>query len=593
MMHPLPISFLHLARFAARLLMAWVLCQGAAWAQPGPIELIASQGARSAPLSESWHMSRCNAPADPEQGFAVLRAEALTRCTTRVVSGQREVQQPDAPVWYRITHPQGVAPMLTMAFFQLRQPHLKSFIAYERVREGVWQEYRAGTDVPGRLWRLPVATPSLEMHALPMQDSEYFVRIEHDRFTSPELVLLNAFEGVQSIRLNLFFSSALVGMMVLYFINALFLAISYRSLSFTLLCAYAVLSSFAMLVSVGLAPVVLWPDSVDLTRIGRLLAPALMGLGCCAMLLVSREILLQRPRLRKAILLCTLSVVFTCVAIWIPHISPWMQQVQLVFLLIGSATIAYASLVLVRSEEFWQKIMGVAYFPLGISIVFLILSSIGWIPTLAMQGIWFSWGVVLHLYLLSIAFQRKERGLWMLKQRVNTSNDIDRVTGLVFSHIALQLKLPRMHARSLVQHHAIALVMVRWVKPPHVAQALDVGQYTVDIAALLSKLVRNVDTVTRMQNGDFLLLIEGPSTAARINQLATAIIASGLREQGPGLTGLQFVVAGVQVQGHALDSTQLLHSLSQTLDRLTQGTGRRIHIYEANGQQMASHPPVA
>ena len=181
----------------------------------------------------------------------------------------------------------------------------------------------------------------------------------------------------------------------------------------------------------------------------------------------------------------------------------------------------------------------------------------------------------------------------MLKQRVNTSNDIDRVTGLVFSHIALQLKLPRMHARSLVQHHAIALVMVRWVKPPHVAQALDVGQYTVDIAALLSKLVRNVDTVTRMQNGDFLLLIEGPSTAARINQLATAIIASGLREQGPGLTGLQFVVAGVQVQGHALDSTQLLHSLSQTLDRLTQGTGRRIHIYEANGQQMASHPPVA
>ena len=535
------------------------------------------------PVSPGWTILRCNAPHASQAGFDALLTQADTLCTTPAMSGQPQQLQPDAASWYRIRHPAGLATHEQLAYFQIRQLHLRSLTSFVQQRGGSWLQELGGADVAASASTLPSLIPVLRLQALPDRATEYFVRVSHDRATAPVLQLSNEYSIGALARNTSLVSSAILGMFCFLALLLISMISLYGSRALLVLLGYTLVCAVVMLSFTGQANLIVWPNSPEIAYQARFLAPALLAIGCGVMLFFTGDLLRLRPVLRRAVWAVTGLMVASALVVTLLGATLVQRNLQAGIFVAMVFVIGWAVVVMLLSKETWMVLMAVAYTALMTGSVYYAATILGFLQVQDTPGMWLSVAMLVHLYFLTIAFYRKERFAWMLAERAKTNSDYDRVTGLMFTPIALQIRLPRMLERGRIAKHDSALLRVRWVQPTNPQPALcpmQVEQVIVTLAAILIKVVRGIDAVTRTENGDFLILIEGPCRQTGLTRLATTIIAGALRAQRGGQAGYPVAVAGLLVREER-DTKAMLAALSNTLDDLVHTPNRRLFIFDS------------
>jgi GGDEF domain-containing protein len=102
----------------------------------------------------------------------------------------------------------------------------------------------------------------------------------------------------------------------------------------------------------------------------------------------------------------------------------------------------------------------------------------------------------------------------------------------------------------------------------------------------LRRLLRDVDTVARMGEARFAVILEGATLRASVTERAARLIAAGLMPL-PGLqpeVTLQFHIAAVLFSEHSLEADQVELALAEQLARMSPRTRRPIRFIAPESQ---------
>jgi diguanylate cyclase (GGDEF)-like protein len=164
---------------------------------------------------------------------------------------------------------------------------------------------------------------------------------------------------------------------------------------------------------------------------------------------------------------------------------------------------------------------------------------------------------------------------------------IDPLTGLGTGKYFLH-KLRQSFATAQRYKHPCAVLLVNLSNLAELQQAhgREVGDRAMVMAAArLRTATQSTDSVARVGDSYFAVLTEGPMTSAAVNQMATKILASGLRpsQELPHSASLRFHIAiGYMAQPAAMDENQTracLMRVIQAVKEMDLGSPKAIRLF--------------
>jgi len=198
---------------------------------------------------------------------------------------------------------------------------------------------------------------------------------------------------------------------------------------------------------------------------------------------------------------------------------------------------------------------------------------------------------MLGLLALALAWRcRVRRDQWIQRQALKR---VDQLTGLSSEHVLLE-RLDHLILRQHRQHRLGAVMRIRIGNQQAIFResglpALDAA--TLQASQCISQVVRRSgDTLARLGNGDFVLLMEGDFKPQGVLDLAQMIIARGLSQPGrlPGGATLRLQVACTAGFFPGCDAQALLQRLAGLLDPMSAAPGGRALQLLQPGQDTGS-----
>jgi GGDEF domain-containing protein len=223
----------------------------------------------------------------------------------------------------------------------------------------------------------------------------------------------------------------------------------------------------------------------------------------------------------------------------------------------------------------------------AVAVVWAFIGSIitsgtlsGWFPGGAWAWYAYPVAVLMAAVGLFLLQDRAERRQGVARLRARQLASFDALTGLP-NEISAAQTFARMMMRNLHFNQVSGLAVMRVLNEPEFRR--DGGHRLarfalVTLAARLSQAVRPVDVLVASDSGDFVLLCEGPLSAAELKLQATRLLSAALREPIGGITprlclALALVSPGRDALGPWLDAA------TQALDTLGLEPGSRAIVW--------------
>ena len=196
-------------------------------------------------------------------------------------------------------------------------------------------------------------------------------------------------------------------------------------------------------------------------------------------------------------------------------------------------------------------------------------------------------GSAIEIPLLLYILHRRAKDFNENRARLRAMESTDPLTGLTITPV-LRLRLRDALRRARRYGHQCGLVLVDLSNHADIVarEGREAGDRALVVAAArLSGVVRDVDTVCRISDTRFAMLIEGPQKPDLLKLLAQHVVARGL-ERVPSLPNdlsLKFRLVscappdGDEAQDEAVDDEQLLARLHRALDRLVGEPRKVVH----------------
>lgn len=227
-----------------------------------------------------------------------------------------------------------------------------------------------------------------------------------------------------------------------------------------------------------------------------------------------------------------------------------------------------------RLGEKYAGWLALGFLPVHLSYPFPALRAAGVLPDSWATQYAVLIGSAIEIPLLLYILHRRAKEFNENHARLRAIETTDPLTGLTIAPV-LNLRLRDAMRRARRYGHPCGLMMVELLNHADIAarQGHEVADRALVMAASrLSHVVRDVDTVCRVANARFALLVEGPLQPDHLMLLAQHIIAKGL-EQVPSLpagVSLRFRLVSLALPDGAGegDDGRLLDRLSAALDQM-------------------------
>lgn len=426
-------------------------------------------------------------------------------------------------------------------------PTLDAATLYYRDQAGQWVSQQAGDARPMSNWTQRGRYPVFDLAPEATQSVRYYLQIRHVRIpysVLPRIVSDSQF--VESRQNEHMLLGIYFGLAALVVLLSLANALAYRDAAFGIFALYVTMFAGAQAAYTGLAGLYIWPEWPAMNNASVLL---LLLLASATGLWFARTVITpgRYSRTLDTLMLAlmgllpmagVLDLVFsTALSFVILHILISMSMVALVF---------GVGLGLFEGDRDTRWV-ALGFLPVLLATLLPLLRNLGVISS----GFWTEYGRIIasaiEVPILFYGLHRRVSQRRNISARTTALRNTDPLTGLYSPRVLLH-KLRRSLATAERYQLPFALLLVNLANLANLQKQH--GRETADramvmAAAHIRDIAQATDTVARVGDTQFALLIEGPISLDAANDVATRILASGLRpsNQLPGAEPLLFHIA--------------------------------------------------
>ena len=457
---------------------------------------------------------------------------------------------------------------------------------HKALPDGSWQVQAAGMAIAPAQWSLPAREPTFEVQSS-SEPQTYFMRFEHSEPIAerPELMSpIDFADDASRVGTLIGLMFGMSGIFMVMCIAAFRLADSTAfNTVFLSLAAFIATILLTNLVLMGYGGWRLWPDSVYLNQAMRWTAPLLtLAAGSWFCLQASYAKATSTAIYRLLVFAACGSLLLAGVTFAtagdLPHnvFNGWVAFV------LAAEVISLLWLCLHGQRWNWWLLSGLM--PIAAAAAGRLAYNFGWHSQADLAQTASVFLTEAGLMWLFLALAWRSRAALLTNERKLAFQSYDAATGLTLASV-VKVFLPRLLLRAERQNLSCGVMLIRWVDYDKKMRALSFGQRSDALALfgrLLQRVVRDIDTAACFDNGDFLVLIEGPVNRTALASLGTQVISSCLRASSkagkPGLFDLHIAIW--QSVEQAATSNDVLEQLNTRLSQMSAGTQRAVQFVD-------------
>jgi two-component system, sensor histidine kinase LadS len=463
------------------------------------------------------------------------------------------------------------------------QPLLDRITVYQSSAAGKWTQLTAGDTVPVADWPTPGRYAQFNLDIDKSGVHDVYVQIRNvANISIPVRVSTHGYQ-TQRLQFEYLVVGIVFGTLLLLIITCIAQSWAYRDHTYGWYAAYAMILMLTMSAWTGVAGHLLWNHSGTWAD----LAPGCLGVltGSSALLFIN-HVCGANPRKKwfePVLLAFGLAGVPVAIAYAVLERSTAVSM-------ISGFLITVATLGIIKAVTTWRRkdVIGLwvlaAFTPTALATVLLITNVMGFVPSSWLTRYGLMIGLIVEVPLLLVALNIRSRERHGVEARAQTMPTQDALTGLLTGHL-FQDRLRQMVVRTKRYKEPAAVVYIQLVNYGYIKKTWGVAvaeQSLLRSVIKLRRILRDVDTVGRVDEAVFGLILEGVSDRSAVTALAARLIAAGLmplKGLKPEVV-LQFHVVSVLLSerpGSALDTH---NALTETLQNMGSRTRRPIRFLE-------------
>jgi diguanylate cyclase (GGDEF)-like protein len=459
-------------------------------------------------------------------------------------------------------------------------PVLDLVTVYQRDQAG-WHADNAGDTIAVHRWPEGGRYPMFRLDVSPGEVRDVYVRIRHTTSANFPMHLTTASAHAQRNQIEYLALGGAFGALLLLIAACFAFSWVYRDRIFMWYALYAVVTSLAVASYTGAAAHLLWPGFEALRDAPMpMLAAAATG---AAMLFVRDLIGLRRRHRIQDRLVHWLGLGGLALAL-LPPLVPKMVMLHVLgsYMAFSTLTMVAVSLAAWRRGDVVGKWVAAAYLPMTLSVITSFFRIFGWVPVSAGSQyavvIAMAWEV--PLLLVALFIRSRDRHSAVIREQALITHDA--LTGLLAPHL-FQDRLRQVVARQKREGESAAVMFIDLVNHARIKEYFGgavAEQSLLRSVIKLRRLVRDVDTVARLGEARFGVILEGASARSSVTDRAARLIAAGLMPL-PGLkpdVTLQFHIAALMLNERSLDAAGIEAALAGQLARMSSRTRRPIRF---------------
>lgn len=496
---------------------------------------------------------------------------------------------PGQALWIRFTVP--AAPDTERWYLRLPNAGLDRVTLHTRQPDGRWSMQTAGDRVPVSQWPLPHIHPLFGLRVSAEEPTYHLLRVEaSNSFSTPILFESESHLGVSHQRVSLA-HGVYFGLIAMVTIFAVFSAAVLRDLAYVHFALFAAVLTLAVASTTGVAGLHLWNDSPTWNDSAEYVLPLATFAPLLLFLAQAVSLRARSPRLFGLVAAAAaVSVGLAATVTLMP--SPQRMQAVLVTCMalttLGLAMLAWAWW---HGDRFASWLL-LAFVPLLVTLPFPAARSLGWLKVgLLSQHAWQA-GVALSLAPLFLLLMLRSQERRDNRNRVTQLDHTDPLTGLSNERVFMQ-RLQGLIDRSRRFGHSGAVMLVDLTNQDSMRS--EFGRRTaiellVRLAGRLGMIARDVDTIARLGDTRFGMLVEGPVPPERLGGFASKVLARLIMPFGGMPVGAvaRPKLALVLVPGHADSPDAVVQRLEALLLQAQPDNRRSIFIAESDWDRRVS-----
>lgn len=456
---------------------------------------------------------------------------------------------------------------------------------------GQWTSRVAGDSVPVAHWPVPHRHPVLPLSVSATEPRVHWLKIQNGTiFGAPLQFVSEGYLGLteQSIALGL---GVYLGLVVLAVVLAGIGGLSLGDKGYWLYALSAVMMWLCQATLTGLAGLHLWPNSAWWNNMAPQITP-LFAISSIQVFFAEAVSLRQRWRLLHRVVVVG-ALASIPLAIYIMITPDVVERLRIIVFYVTGATIAGLAVVV------WAALRGDRYapwlllgcLPVAIGAGFPLARAAGLIPVsfMTQYGMQIVIAIELPVLLIVLALRSQHRREHV--RRIQGLDRIDPATGLINSAVFHE-RLVRLIARSQRLKFRSAMLLVDIGNIDHIRRQFDADsarELTLRVAGRLLSVAREIDTVARLSEHRFGILLEGPLHADEVAEAGPRIVARCLMPfKGRPLEWSAHVrVAQALIPMDGTDPSQLIGRLEMLLASAPSDGRRAVFMLSKNSMPAA------
>ena len=458
--------------------------------------------------------------------------------------------------------------------------------AYQKNDDGQWASLIAGDTVPVADWPTPGRYPQFNLNVQDIGVHDVYVQIQNvSNISVPARVTTNSTQ-IQRLQFDYLLVGSVLGALLLLIVTCLTQSWTFRDLSYSWYAAYALLLMLTMSAWTGVAGHMLWSHS------GRWndLAPACLGVltGSSALLFI-RHICGGSGGASRRKWFDTLLLWFGLSGLPVAIAYSMMERTVAVNM-ISVYLITVATLGITKAISTWRRkdVIGLwllaALSPTALVTLTVIVHVMGFIASNWVTRYGLMIGLIIEVPLLLIALNIRSRQRHSVEARAQAIPTRDALTGLLTAHL-FQDRLQQTVTRLERHKEPATVVYIKLINYSYIKKTFGVAvaeQSLLRSVIKLRRLLRDVDTVGRVDEAVFGLILEGNADRHAVTELSAQLIAAGLMPL-KGLKHdviLQFHAAAVLLGERAGTASEVDADLTELIKYMDSHTRRPIRFLE-------------
>ena len=412
-------------------------------------------------------------------------------------------------LWFRFTVPP--APDAERWYLEIPYPAVDRVTLYTPDSIGQWLPQSAGDTIPVAEWPVPHRHPLMPITVSAEEPRKYLLRVVNPHSFSAPLSFvsesyLSRHEQQTSLILGIYFGLAGLAVAV-----AILSALSLRDSAYGFYALSVALMAASQAAMTGIGGLHLWPHWPAWNDISSMVLPVLTVGSLVWFFSHVVSIPERSPRLHR--ILMGLAMASLPVAVGIAFIEPSLRFRLMVPYIVVTTTVAVAAVVwAARRGDRYALWLFAGMVPVILGAAFPVARLMGLIPISfwTMHGM--QVGIAIELPVLLVVLMLRSQQRREHNRRMQGLDRIDPATGLINGYV-FQERLVRMMHRCDRLKYQCAVLMIDIVNSEQIKR--DLGQRAADelpllVAGRLLSAAREIDSVARISDLRFGLLVEGP-----------------------------------------------------------------------------------